>query len=31
VDERRAAVGLGTLAEYAAQMERMRQMNRGTK
>ena len=31
VDERRAAVGLGTLAEYAAQMERMRQMNSGAK
>ncbi len=29
VDERRAAVGLGTLAEYAAQMERMRQMGGG--
>jgi tetratricopeptide (TPR) repeat protein len=27
VDARRAAVGLGTLAEYAAQFERMRQMN----
>lgn len=31
VDERRAAVGLGTLAEYAAQMERMRQMSTGGK
>lgn len=31
VDERRASVGLGTLAEYTAQMERMRQMAQGGK
>ncbi|XXF79410.1 hypothetical protein P2318_06570 [Myxococcaceae bacterium GXIMD 01537] len=29
VDERRASVGLGTLAEYAEQMKRLSQMNQG--